>query len=148
MEQVLVFALGSTPYGLDIAQVQEIVESPPLYFIPRAPAHFLGAINFHGQVLPVLDVPRFLGLTTAKRDRRIVVLASELGAAALAVSAVGRILPADPDCLQPPSEEGVNHPFVRAELHQEDQRIILLDAARLLASLDPFSNETGGDHGA
>lgn len=148
MEQVLVFNLENAPYGLDVAQVQEIVEAPPRYFIPQAPAYFVGAINFHGQVLPVLDVPQFLGLASKKRDRRIIVLASRIGAAALSVNAIGRILPVDPEFLQPAPEEGEENPFVRAEFIHEDKRIALLDAARLLASLDPLSNETGGEYGA
>jgi purine-binding chemotaxis protein CheW len=148
MEQVLVFSLGEDLYGLDVVQVQEIVESPHLNFIPRAPAYFLGAINFHGQVVPILDLPRYLGMKPQKKDHRVIALASALGAVALAVSTIGRILPVDPESLQPAHDAEGENPFVSAELTHEDQRIILLDAARLQASLDPLSNETGGDHGA
>ncbi len=148
MEQVLVFALGDTPYGLDVVQVQEIVESPSLYYIPQAPAFFRGAINFHSQVLPVLDLPRYLGLGARKRDRRVIVLASEAGAIALAVGTVGRILSVDPESLEPILEEEGKTPFARTKLFHEENPIFLLDATLLLASLDPFSNKTGGTDGA
>ena len=56
MGQVLTFRLGEERYGLEMAKVQEIIEAPRFYYIPLAPPCYLGAINFHGTILPVLDL--------------------------------------------------------------------------------------------
>ena len=61
MEQFLLFHLDRELFGLQIAHIQEIVESPVLHYIPRAPRHFIGAINFHGNVVPVVDLAELVG---------------------------------------------------------------------------------------
>ena len=60
MEQFLLFHLDRELFGLQIAHIQEIVESPVLHYIPRAPRHFIGAINFHGNVVPVVDLAELI----------------------------------------------------------------------------------------
>ena len=61
MDRVLLFRLGDDLYALEVDQVQEVVESPRYHYIPRAPAGFAGAINFHGSIVPVLDLAAFFG---------------------------------------------------------------------------------------
>ena len=57
MELVLIFRLADEWFGLEVDDIQEIVESPELNYVPRAPESIIGAINFHGNIVPVLDLP-------------------------------------------------------------------------------------------
>lgn len=148
MEQVLIFRLGEELHALEVAHVQEVVESPRYHYIPLAPAAFLGAINFHGSILPVLDLGVCLGIAGDQRDGRIVVLATALCSLALAVSAIRRIVPLDAEALLPPRIEGPLAGCSRGVFSLDDETINLLDAARLLASLEKSGMVTGGDHGA
>lgn len=134
--QVLVFRLGEELYGLEVAKIQEVVESPVLYYIPRASEHFLGAINFHGIILPVLDLAAYLGFARGQRDNRVIVLASDLCSLALAVTSVGRIVPCDADALLPLPQERQAACHIRAVLSREEEMINLLDSARLMKSLE------------
>lgn len=138
MNLLLLFRLGETPYALEIAQIQEIVEAPRLFYIPRAPACFPGAVNIRGGVFPVLDLPGFLGYPGESRDGRVIVLAPHLGAMALMVSTVGRIVPYTPEALLPPLERRPRDSFVRAMLEREGETINVLDLPRLVAGLDTF----------
>lgn len=147
MEQALVFALGSDHCALEVVQVQEIVESPALYYIPMAPAIFSGAINFHGNILPVIDLPAWLGISGSRRDRRVIVLSAALCKLALTVTAIRRIEPLDPDALIPASSDGPLAEFSRAAFSCEDEIVRLLDASKLLTRLDKIGMGTGGDHG-
>ena len=72
MSQLLVFFLGEERYGLEVEKIQEVVEAEELFYVPRAPANILGAINFHSQVVPVFDLGGFLGLAEEERDHRVV----------------------------------------------------------------------------
>lgn len=148
MEQVLVFRLGEEHYALEVAHIQEVVESPRYHYIPRMPAAFLGAINFHGSILPVLDLGAGSGSAGEQRDGRIIVLAAALCPLALAVTAVQRIVLLDADALLPSREEGRLAGCSRAAFSLDGETIHLLDAARLLASLEKTEMGTGGDHGA
>ncbi|PLX94348.1 MAG: hypothetical protein C0621_05605 [Desulfuromonas sp.] len=136
MEKVLIFTLGDERYGLEVAHIQEIVESPPLFYIPRAPGHYRGALNFHGTILPVLDLPLYLGFSQAECGERVVVLPPSLGTLALAVTAIERIVPFESDSLLPVPQERLGHGYIRAALEREGDVINMLDIERLLTTLD------------
>jgi purine-binding chemotaxis protein CheW len=56
--QLVVFRLDQRRYALPLAVVEGVVRAADVTPLPRAPAIVLGAINVHGQVLPVLNVRR------------------------------------------------------------------------------------------
>ena len=136
MNQLLLFHLGDSPYALEVGQIQEIVENPRIAYIPRAPSCFSGAINFHGTILPVLDLAGYLGYGGEGRDHRIIVLPLHLCPLAFSVSAVRRIVPFDPQALSPPMERRAHDSFARASLERDGEVVNLLDLTRLLASLE------------
>ncbi|MFA7534683.1 MAG: chemotaxis protein CheW [Desulfuromonadales bacterium] len=139
MEQVLLFRIGEQPYGLEVANLQEIVETPPLFFIPMAPPCFSGAMNFHGQILPVLDLPGFLGQNDGRRDRRVIVLAAHLCAMAFTTTSVQRIVSLDADAMTPYQSMGDSNELIRCRFDREGEMINILDAAGLVAGLERFS---------
>jgi len=146
--QLLLFRLGEDLCALEVVQVQELVESPRYHYIPRAPAAFLGAINFHGSIVAVLDLVASFGLAGAQRDRRIIVLSPAHGSLGLAVTAIQRIVTVPADEFLPAPEAGRLGGCIRAACSWEGETINLLDAARLSARLEIAELVTGGDHGA
>lgn len=138
MDQLLVFRLGSEMYGLEVAHIQEVVESPPLYYIPRAPGILLGAMNFHGSILPVLDLTACLGFSEGGCDHRIIVLAPVEAHLALAVSALSGIVPFAGEALLPAQEDQAPMACIRSVLPDRGEMINLLDLDRLLGSLENF----------
>lgn len=147
MEQVLIFRLGEELYALEVAHIQEVIEPPPYHYIPLAPAAFPGAINFHGNILPVLDLGACLGFAAGQQNGRIIVLATSLCRLALAVTAIQRIVLLDADALLSSREDGRRANCSRAVFSLDGEMINLLDAAQLLASLEMTEMGTGGDHG-
>lgn len=136
LEQLLAFRLGGELYGLEIAHIQEVVEAPPLYTIPRAPAAMPGALNFHGSILPVLDLAAFLDFATGKRDARVLVLSPAVAHLALAVTALRGVIPFAPESLLPTREEQTRATCIRAVLTQGREMINLLDLKTLLGRLE------------
>jgi len=102
MPRMLLFQVGGEQYGLEIEAIQEVADDPPLYDVPQRGAFLLGAVNLHGRVLPVIDLPALLGMAGVPRDPRLVVLTPEYHGLALAVSGIGRMLPFDAADLQLP----------------------------------------------
>lgn len=105
MPRLLLFRVGLALYGLDIEVIQEVADDPPLSAIPQGGRHLLGAVNLHGRVLPVIDLPALLDMAPAPRDPRLVVLGAEYHGLALAVSGIGRIAAFEAIAPRPPTAE-------------------------------------------
>jgi purine-binding chemotaxis protein CheW len=57
-----VFSLDGSRYALPLATVERIVRAVEITRLPSAPPVVLGAIDVHGQVLPVFNIRRRFGL--------------------------------------------------------------------------------------
>lgn len=136
MQLVLTFRLADELYGLDIADVQEIVEAPQRYFIPNAPPSYAGAINFHGAIVPVLDLAALLDLAAMDLDHRVIVLHPGHCALAFAVTRLHRIVRIEVEESLPCDPERHRQTCIRELLNHEDEMINLLDVALLLERLE------------
>lgn len=148
MNKVLVFWLGNELYGLEISHIQEVAEAPTSHYIPKAPEHFLGAINFHGSILPIFALADFLGFGEAERDHRVIVLPPARCSLALAVTGIRGFVPYDPETLLPMEDERKEDTLIRAVLNREEEMINMLDLDTLLRRLEDYLGEIGGKRGA
>lgn len=147
MRQVLVFCLGDELYGLHVDHIQEVVEASTLHYIPRAPDHFLGAINFHGSILPVLALDTVLGFEPRQRDQRVVVLPPAFCALALAAHRIRGFVSCNSESLVPVDEERRGSSFIESVLSREEEMINVLDLHALIAHLEVHQEGTGGKRG-
>jgi len=135
MDLTLVFTLGEELYGLEIDAIQEVIEDPALHHVPLAEGALKGAINFHGQILAVIDLPDLLGFPGAQRDHRRIVLTPEYQSLVLSVSGVERIVRLDLSALQPApaaSEESA----IRGVACLDETMINLLDIETVISQLE------------
>jgi chemotaxis-related protein WspB len=58
---ILTFTAGGNCYGVDVAQVVELVPRVELRTIPHAPGFLAGFLGYRGQVVPVIDLGLLLG---------------------------------------------------------------------------------------
>lgn len=73
------FRIGGIRIGFGATHVREVVRFSPLTPLPRTPAFLLGVSGHRGEVLPVVDLLRYLGKGEAKlgtRSRLLVGLSS------------------------------------------------------------------------
>lgn len=89
MKQLLPFKVGYESYAVELTEAQEVVESVRIDPFPGAPDVVAGAIAFHGRIVPVIDMPIFLGFPMGKVGRRLIVLVNARGPVALGVDQVG-----------------------------------------------------------
>jgi len=137
MPRMLLFRVGFDQYGLEIEAIQEVADDPPLYCVPQTSAYLLGAVNLHGRVLPVIDLPALLDLAEAPRDQRLVVLGPEFHSLALAVSGVGRIAAFEAADLRLPSaDERLKAIAGVIETGEQRERVNLLDAGAVVERLE------------
>lgn len=59
---VLIFQLASQEYGLPITKVMQIVDMVAITTLPQMPSFVRGIINYHGHIVPIIDLRLHLGL--------------------------------------------------------------------------------------
>ncbi|HEV7669275.1 MAG TPA: chemotaxis protein CheW [Thermoanaerobaculia bacterium] len=69
-ERSVVFRLGSTRCALPIDRVFEIAEVPKITAVPNLPFWVRGVANLRGDILAVIDLRAFVGLTPFPRGGR------------------------------------------------------------------------------
>jgi purine-binding chemotaxis protein CheW len=135
-EEFFVFRLGELTLAVLSGQVREVARLSPMTPLPRAPSFLLGVVGNRGQVIPVVDLLRFLqqGESKVVRGARIFVGESNsLLVAFLADTVIGlrRIFVADQ--LPPPSGGGAASEFLTGVVqHRELGTLSLLDLSRVL----------------
>jgi purine-binding chemotaxis protein CheW len=60
--QILVFIIDGRKYALDLKIVQRILLAVQYTPIPGCPEYVLGAVNMHGEIIPVINMRMLLGL--------------------------------------------------------------------------------------
>lgn len=68
--QLCTFRIGGEDYAVDIMRVHEIIPPRPVTPVPRAPSFLEGVTRIRGEVLPVLDVRKRLGVPPSPDSRR------------------------------------------------------------------------------
>ena len=76
---VLVLGIGKERYGIHLPDVVEVLPLLTPTPVPGAPAVFAGVINVHGEIRPVIDLKRFLGIQTAEDGSRRLILLRQDG---------------------------------------------------------------------
>ena len=135
MALTLIFRLAEEVYGLEIDAIQELVEDPSLHYVPRAEGVLTGAINFHGQVLAVIDLPALLDFAGEGRDHRHVVLTPEFKSLALIVSGIEKIVELDLSVLQLPPEN-IENKAIRGVVELDETMVNLLDTDEVFNRLE------------
>lgn len=62
---VIVLGIGGERYGIDLPDVAEVCPPVRATPVPGAAACFAGVINMHGEIRPVIDLRRLLGIDPA-----------------------------------------------------------------------------------
>ncbi len=111
LREFLGFRLSGEDYAVELGSVREIVRVPPIAEVPRAPASIAGVMTVRGEVMPVFDLRRRLGLPPPAgelgREARVVVLQGADGPMGVLVDAVEEVVRLRPSTIeQPPTGLG------------------------------------------
>lgn len=128
VERALLMASGRSLFGIDVAEVREVLKAPLLHPVPLAPPGLLGAINLHDSVVPVLDFGLLHGATGPAGGQLVVLQESSL---ALAVDAVHGL---SSRALVMPG--GFRYPWVQKMFISSHGLAGLIDPAILLQTLE------------
>jgi purine-binding chemotaxis protein CheW len=139
LDEFLIFRLGDEEFGVEISRVLEVMRTPPVTEVPRAPPDILGVISVRGDVVTVVDPRSRLGLTGSGGGpaRRVVVVDDGAGACGLLVDQVAGVVRLPQGALEPcPQALGGGGGEVFLGIGREQERLFtVLDTRALLQPL-------------
>jgi purine-binding chemotaxis protein CheW len=134
--ELLSFTAGDEEFALSVFEVKEIINYQPVTVIPRCPEYIIGVISLRGEIIPVLDLKKRLGIGGAAPggEPMIVIVAQGDEAAGLLVDGItGMIIIREsevevtPDVVSPEKAE-----FFRGVVRSGERLATILNVDRIL----------------
>lgn len=142
--RVLSFRLSDERYGIDISDAKEVFKITSTTRIPNSPQFVIGVTNLHGEVIPLIDIRYFLGLSQKEGlggTKVIVTDVSSGGPIGIVVDEVNEALSIDEEAVQPPlaTIKGKIAAFTKGQVELAGDIIVLLELRKVL-SCDEIEN--------
>lgn len=146
---LLAFTVAEQRFAIPLTFVERVIRSVEVTTVPDAHAFVYGIIDFHGKIIPVINLRKRFGMEDKKIDpdnRFIITIIDDL-TLALAVDEVKEVVkPDEMEIMQinmelPKKElyQGKNSGFDMARFMPNDGAILILyDLKKLLSSNDDF----------
>jgi purine-binding chemotaxis protein CheW len=130
------FSVADMFYGIDVAQVQEVLKYQEMTPVPLAPGVIQGLINLRGQIVTAVDLRRRFRLPERAADQKPMnmVLRCDGGAVSLLVDEIGDVIEVDDSGHEPtPSTMDPFHrEVVETVFKLEGKLLLALDTAKLM----------------
>lgn len=133
---ILTCTIEGQEYAFDLAKVESSILATEVTSLPRAPEFVLGAINIHGQVIPVFNMRKLLNLPTREleiKDQFILCYVHQKHIA-LWVDNVKQVKFCDEKDLIPADHSCGDAEAVQYVVKDNGQIILLYDLEKLLSS--------------
>jgi purine-binding chemotaxis protein CheW len=136
-KKVIVFALGSEEYGVEVEKVKTIERMQPMTRVPRAPKFVKGVINLRGVVIPIIDLRSRFGLaeTEYTDHTRIIIVTAGDYEVGLIVDAANDVIDLDADRIDHPPEVvgGIKAKYLHGIARiGEDRLLVLMNLEQVL----------------
>jgi len=138
--QIVTFRLGEDLFAADIFSVERVLRHQAPTPVPNLPEWVEGVIEYHGRVVPVIDLRRRFELPprAAAAETRILVFNSGGEWIAAVVDAVLEVAAVSDADLAPPPPlfRGLAGEYLRGIARRNGRLVIFLDVARLLSTTE------------
>lgn len=139
--------VGSEEYGLELKVIRQMIRTPRITRVPKAPPFVKGVINLHGNVIPVLDVAlRFgIGETSIGPRSKVVVVESADETVGLLAESVSSVIRLSRSAMQPPPPlvAGIGAQYLEGVVRLADRFLVFLNLERTLADDVAPAHDTG-----
>ncbi|GGG20381.1 chemotaxis protein CheV [Lysinibacillus alkalisoli] len=140
--EIVEFEVANNKFGINVIKVKEIIQPLPVVFVPHAHEHVEGIIQLRGEVLPVVDMLKVLGIKDVERSPQQKYIVAEFNKQRVVfhVDNVTQIHRISWDQIEKPSDMyqgGASQ--VIGVIKQNEQMILLLDFERIMVEINPDS---------
>ena len=149
--EILMFSLGKDmrngreeTFGINVFKVREVMRIPPITRAPEMPAAVEGMVSLRGQLVPVIDLAKYIGMETDSVPEIMIVTEYNGHTQGFLVKAVDNILRLDWAAMRVPpamlaAEMGG---LVTAITELKDKRLVMmLDVEKVLSETGHFDND-------
>ncbi len=149
--QYLTFKLNDETFGVDVAQVREILDYVKITKVPQTPDFMCGVINLRGSVVPVVDMNLKFGMQHHERtvNTCIVVVEVNIDNSTIIIGAlvdsVQEVFEIEPQNIEPAPKIGtkLKTDYIKGMGKQGDRFIIILDIDKVFSSEELEMVKTG-----
>lgn len=138
--EILLFSLGTHElFGINVFKVREVSKTPMITKAPNMPAGVEGLISLRGNVIPVLQLSRVMGLADAPSERGGSMMVTEYSKRTLGflVHGVDRIIRVDWEKVRAPESvvSGGSQLYITAITELADGKLVsILDVEQIMAN--------------
>jgi len=140
--EIVEFEVATNKFGINVIKVKEIIQPIPVTFIPHAHPHVEGIIQLRGEVLPVVDMLRVLGIQHVERNPQQKYIVAEFNKQRVVfhVDNVTQIHRISWNQIEKPSDmyQGGTSQVIGV-IKQNEQMILLLDFEKIMVDINPDS---------
>lgn len=135
-KQYVVFRLEGQRYGASVDVVREVTYVTTVTRLPNTPAYVEGVVDLRGEVIPVINLRRRLGMPPGEQqeEERLMILTLGDRTAAVRVDGVDEVLSFPGEAILPP-DPTVSLPgqeYVAGLARRDGEIVVMLDMAALL----------------
>lgn len=144
--EVVEFYIKDIRYGVNVTKVEEVRYMPDYRSMPQTSKMILGFFNLRGKVIPIIDLPKILGVPKIEVDSpQIIVMHFNERVIGFLVERVAKIIRLSWSNIIPPPCAYENHPVIGViiEPGREKDLIQLIDFEKIMEEIAPvFKNVT------
>jgi len=138
--QIVLFKLRDVHYGVDVDQVQGVVEVESITSIPNAPYYVEGVTNLRGDVIPVIDLRKKFNLPARGQteDYKMIVVRCDTNAVGVLVDTVMVVMDLAKDDIGdiPDLISSVDDDAMIGVAKEKEDLIVLLDLIKVVGAVD------------
>lgn len=136
--RVLSFMLGEESYGVSVTDIREMIRLEKVTRVPNVPEFVVGVMNLRGEIIAVLDLKYFLGLSGRELSKDSMVIMTDIKGAmmGLLVDKMKESLDVEEAAIQPPlgTVKREIAEYTKGVVELADSILILLDLAKILSA--------------
>lgn len=141
-QQYVTFTLGPEVFAINVSRAREILDDVAITPVPQTPEFMLGVVNLRGNVVPVIDLRRKLGMAVAERtvDTCVIIMEIALEGESLVVGAlvdsVREVIEIAAGQIEPPPRLGssLRTEFIHGMGKVDERFVIILDIDRVFSA--------------
>ncbi|MBM7647310.1 two-component system chemotaxis response regulator CheV [Bacillus ectoiniformans] len=140
--EIVEFEVQNNKFGINVIKVKEIIQPLPITFIPHAHEHIEGIIQLRGEVLPVINMAKVLGVPPSGNQQTDKYIVTEFNKQKVVfhVQNVTRIHRISWNDIEKPSDmyQGGNSQIIGV-IKINGEMILLLDFEKIIVDINPHS---------
>ena len=134
LNQVVIFKLGETTYGVDLNQVKEIINVTGITKLPNTPVFVEGIANLRGSVYTIIDLRTKFGIEKKAYDANTKIIIANQKNAGVLVDEISQIMHIEDNdiCTLDDSTIDLGHAGITCFVKKDDDIVVVLDLYELI----------------